>query len=442
MSKRPTVTLCMICKNESHIIEECLRSMVKYIDYWVICDTGSTDGTQDLIRKFFEKAGIPGELHQHKWHDFGTNRSMALALCDGKADYAWMIDADDFVKGEFKYPSQMDADAYLLKINRGSFEWWRNQIFRTGVGWCYIGSLHEYAHVAKPNPNIHRIDGNYAIEARTLGGRNVGITPVEKYAKDAILLEKEMKKEPDNARYQFYLAQSYFDSHQWAKAAEAYKKRASMNGWQEEVYYSLFRVAICDVNLQKDWMIVHSDFLTAWSYRPIRAEPLYELSRLYRAAGQPRLAYLYARAASNLPFPAHDILFIENDVYRWKVIDEVGATAFFVHDFMGGYQACKHLLDNKLVPPNELERVRTNFAAYEQKLKETGLSNPGVNQPHHPWTHPDPRRWSPQAAEVPQQLQQPRPIPVPPASLLLGNAVTSISQQRPKQKFKKRQKQR
>jgi len=60
---KPTLTLCMIVKNESHIILECLNSVYKYIDYWVICDTGSTDNTKEIITNFFKEKGIPGEIH-------------------------------------------------------------------------------------------------------------------------------------------------------------------------------------------------------------------------------------------------------------------------------------------------------------------------------------------------------------------------------------------
>jgi glycosyltransferase involved in cell wall biosynthesis len=54
----------MIVKNESHIIAETLRCLKEKIrfQYWVICDTGSTDGTQQIIQETLKD--IPGELHE------------------------------------------------------------------------------------------------------------------------------------------------------------------------------------------------------------------------------------------------------------------------------------------------------------------------------------------------------------------------------------------
>ena len=67
MSKRPSVTLCMIVKNEEHIICECLESIAPHIDRYDISDTGSTDGTIKVIKDFFEDKGIPGEVHEIPW---------------------------------------------------------------------------------------------------------------------------------------------------------------------------------------------------------------------------------------------------------------------------------------------------------------------------------------------------------------------------------------
>ena len=370
----------MIVKDETHIIESCLESMSQYIDYWVICDTGSTDGTQDMIKDFFEKKGIPGELHEVPWEGFGKSRTRALGLCDGKADYAWMIDADDYVEGNFKFPQQMNADGYSLKIQRGDFTWWRNQIFKTGIGWGYEGVLHEYAICRGKTPEQgqtqERIDGNYHIEARTMGARNVGISAVEKYTKDAEMLLDALTNpespnyEPKNSRYQFYLAQSYFDSQQFEKAEKAYLDRVQLGGWEEEVYYSMFRMAIISTILDRPWQEQHDRYLQAWSYRPIRAEPLHQLARLLRTRGEPRQAYLYAKHAAELVLPPHDILFISEDVYKWMCVDEIGASAFYCHDFEKGGAACKYILDNNLCPPEDRERIVKNLETYKNVLAD------------------------------------------------------------------------
>ena len=54
-SNNNKVSLCpnMIVKNESHVILRLLNSVAPIIDYWVIADTGSTDGTQEIIKNYY-----------------------------------------------------------------------------------------------------------------------------------------------------------------------------------------------------------------------------------------------------------------------------------------------------------------------------------------------------------------------------------------------------
>ncbi len=86
----------MIVKDEAPVIRRCLDSVRPLIDHWVIVDTGSTDGTQDIIREHLKD--LPGELHERPWRDFAHNRSEALALARPHADYSLIIDADDVLE--------------------------------------------------------------------------------------------------------------------------------------------------------------------------------------------------------------------------------------------------------------------------------------------------------------------------------------------------------
>jgi glycosyltransferase involved in cell wall biosynthesis len=368
----------MIVKDESHIIKECLNSVYKYIDYWVISDTGSTDGTQEIIKKFFEEKNIPGELHQDEWKGFGYNRTLVFDKCKGKADYAFVIDADDYIEGTLPKIQNKDADAYTLKMGRVDFSWWRTQLFRLDLDWEYVGVLHEYPRPrAKEIPNIAKLEGNYRIVARTMGARNLNITPIEKYSRDAEVLEKALIEEPNNTRYMFYLAQSYFDSQQWEKSEQAYDRRAKAGGWPEEVYFSMLRVAMCKAMQDKPWPEIQQAFLDAYNYRPIRAEPLFHLAQIYRQKfNSPVLAYMYARAAMDIPFPKDEILFVPDAVYNWAILDEVASTAAFAGYPLVGYEASKKLLQMGKVPADQLQRVQENHKSYLKILED--LKNKGI----------------------------------------------------------------
>ena len=374
------IVLSMICKNETHIIKECFDSLYKFIDYWVICDTGSTDGTQELITEYFKEKGIPGELHQHEWVDFATNRTAAMKLCDGKGDLAWMIDADDYLVGEMNFPHHLNFDGYSIRIKRGNFEWWRNQIFKTGIGWVYEGVLHEYAHCPnKPDLTLAKLDmPGYHVEARTEGGaRNKGITPTEKYSKDAVVLEQALEKEPLNSRYQFYLAQSYFDSQQWDKSFEAYEKRAKMG--------------------------------------------------IYRMNGYPRIGYLFAKQGLSIPMPLYDILFISQDVYQWQLLDEIASCAYYVHQFQEGYDASVKLIQEGLAPPSEIQRIQSNLGEYQNKINELKTNQAAIAAHQQKMAAPVVST----AQSVPNIRKTPN-LPIP------NQTTLSISEPKYKKKFKDR----
>ena len=369
---KKTVALCMIVKNESEIILDCLNSVAQYIDYWVICDTGSTDNTKELITNFFKEKNIPGEIVDHEWKNFGHNRTLAFDAAKGKADYALVIDADDYIDGKMVFPENMDADAYALRIGRPEFSWWRNQIFKLSTDWEYVGVLHEYA---KPrffaNPAVHKLEGQYRIVARTMGARNKNISIIDKYKKDAEELEKALIEEPANLRYQFYLAQSYFDSQQFEKAEQAYIKRVSMEGWAEEVYYSMYRIALCKAFQDRPWPEIQQAFLEAFNNRPIRAEALFHIAQIYRTKfNAPKLSYVFSKAAMDIPFPQQEILFVPDAIYRWAILDEVGACAFYAGYPLIGYQACLRLLQEGFLPKEHVERVQKNFNAYKEILEK------------------------------------------------------------------------
>ena len=93
-----TSVLNAMVANEARTITRMLESVYQYIDYWVIQDNGSKDGTQDIIRNFFEEKGIPGFLYETEWLFPGFNRDHALQEClkaDHGCDWILRMDADE-----------------------------------------------------------------------------------------------------------------------------------------------------------------------------------------------------------------------------------------------------------------------------------------------------------------------------------------------------------
>ena len=352
VSGRPTICLNLIVKNESHVIHEMIDAVAPFISYWVIVDTGSTDGTQDIIRGHMDRLGIPGELHERPWRDFGHNRSEALELAQGHCDYIWVMDADDTVVGTPDF-SRLNADGYTMRIDDGVV-YWRPQLFRDGVPWRYIGVLHELAVCDVPH-TTHQLEGNYRILSRRIGGRNLD---PDKYLRDAEVLLAEVERRPDDARSVFYLAQSYYCYGDFENSRKWDQRRADMGGWEEEVYYSMFRVAEAMAKLGEPWPDVQDAYLKAWNYRPTRGEALHALARHCRIAQKYPLGHLFAARAASLP-PPEDVLFVNAEVHEWRALDEQAVCASWI-----GRQAEAFAISRQLVARSDLyEEDRQRIAA-------------------------------------------------------------------------------
>ncbi|TXI41923.1 MAG: glycosyltransferase [Mycobacterium sp.] len=366
---RPTICLNLIVKNESHVIHELFESVAPYIDYWVIVDTGSTDGTQDLIRREMDRLGIPGELHERPWRDFGHNRSEAITLAQGHCDYIWVMDADDVLVGQPEFRN-MTADTYLMLIDDGVL-YWRRQVFRDGVPWRYQGVLHELAVCDVPTTE-ERLGGDFRVLSRRIGGRNLD---PDKYRRDAEILLAEVERNPDDPRSVFYLAQSYYCYGDWENSRKWDQRRAEMGGWAEEVYYSSFRAAEAMASNNEPWPEVQDAYLRAWNMRPTRAEALHSLARHHRIAGRYALGHLFAEKAASLPLP-DDVLFVNGSVHTWRALDEQAVCASWIGRQEEAFLISRRLVAVPDVPDDDRTRIAANRDLMTPVMMEKALAYP------------------------------------------------------------------
>ncbi|MFF2163434.1 glycosyltransferase [Streptomyces sp. NPDC058175] len=357
----------MIVKDEAPVIRRCLESVRPLIDTWVIVDTGSTDGTQDVIRDVF--SDLPGELHERPWKGFDGSRSEAIELARAAADYLFFIDADDVMKLEsgFRVP-ELSLDAYRVNIRSGPFAYWRPALVSTRLPWRYVSVLHEYIECGS-RFSLGTLEG---AEMVIVGGggrlRNEGMRG--KYLRDAEILQEALVKEPDNTRYAFYLGQSLSDAGEHEKALEAYDRRAGMGGWGEEVFCSrLFAAQIAEA-LGHPPAEVMNRYLGAHASRPTRAEALGGLARWCRINGQRwPLAHLFARQVARLPYPSADHLFVEPDWYEWRALDELAVSAYWVGEYEESEDCCERLLAGGKLPAEHRDRVIENLELSRRHLR-------------------------------------------------------------------------
>lgn len=354
----PSICLNLIVKNETRVLPRCFASIERFIDRWLIVDTGSTDGTPSFVSDYFGAKGIPGRLVERPWRDFATNRTEALRLAADTADYVWIIDADEQLvyPADFTLP-RLDADAYQL-LHRGhqsTTEFYRTQLVRSSRAFRYEGVLHEVILCDEPHTTA-KMPRDLVSVGYFDGARNRD--PIAKYRADAEVLERALSSSPDNARYVFYLAQSYRDAAMLEPAIGAYERRVAMGGWAEEQWYAALQLGILHERLGQEAKTVDA-YLRAFELRPSRAEPLYELSRHYRERSKYHLGHLFAKRALEIPKP-DDILFLDESVYSWRILDEFSICAFYVNDRVQGRHAVERLLSEGHLPAEHRARVEKN----------------------------------------------------------------------------------
>ncbi|WP_420998361.1 glycosyltransferase [Cupriavidus sp. 30B13] len=359
------ICLNMIVKNEAPVIARCLASVKPWIDRWAIVDTGSTDGTQELVRACMD--GLPGELHERPWVDFAHNRNEALALARAGArpgDYVLFIDADETLRVPpgFRWPA-LGADGYRFLCELGGWRYQRNALVSGTQPWRWEGVLHEYLTQDVPHAWQH-LEGPAIVVSRD-GAR---ARDPHTYLRDIEVLERALQKEPANPRYRFYLAQSYRDAGNVEASLAQYRARAELAGWDEERWFALFQIGALTERLAASDATaaagaVRDAYLAAYQARPTRAEPLCELARWHRLRGEFALAHLYAQQAAALAVPP-DSLFVDTSVYAWRALDELVVSAYYIGALDQGRAALRKLLAERQFPESERARIEANRPFY------------------------------------------------------------------------------
>jgi glycosyltransferase involved in cell wall biosynthesis len=313
-----------IVKNEEARIERCVTSLLPHIDCAVVVDTGSTDQTLVKLSDLFKQAGKPLEIHHAPFENFAQARNVALHRArESKLawDYLLLADADMELRVEKKdWLNGHSGASYSMKQLAGELGYHNVRLVNRMVNGDYVGVTHEYIDVA----NSGILDGAYFLDHAD------GANRPDKFKRDIKLIKTALRTETSPGmiqRYHFYLAQSYFDSQQWAKAAKHYQLRVELGGWDEEVWNAQLHYAHCLGNMG-DYKGFVWECLRAYDMRPSRAEALCDLSRYFREHAHNHISLLFSVPGMMKPLPK-DVLFVAEDCYKTTIKEEFAICAYY-----------------------------------------------------------------------------------------------------------------
>jgi glycosyltransferase involved in cell wall biosynthesis/predicted GH43/DUF377 family glycosyl hydrolase len=351
-----------ILRNEAAVLPRCLASIIPHVDCGIVVDTGSTDGTPDIVKKAFADAGKPLELGAAEFINFSDARNLALLLARASTlpwDYLVLSDADmTLVVDDPDWKRQLNGGlAYDVRQVAGTLNYWNRRILNRNATGDYKCPTHEFLDV----PTAGNIDGIW-FKDHADGHNRPG-----KFERDIKLLEEMLKTETNEGliqRAHFYLGQSYFDAKNWGKAAEHYKIRASLGGFAEEQWNAQLHYAHALGNLGR-----HAEFLwemlRAYQMRPSRAEVLYDAARFFRERGENHSSLLFSEAGMQIKRP-DDQLFVNDFVYKSGCREEFSICAYYAGGKIRdrGAQVCNELaLEGS-------EQARGNMYWYLRPLSE------------------------------------------------------------------------
>lgn len=368
------ICLNMIVKNESNIITRLFDSIVHVIDSYCICDTGSTDNTIEIIREYFDKKRIPGEIYFEPFQDFGYNRSFAIERCKEmeNADYLLLLDADMIFQIDPKYvptlkQKLLEHPVHYVFQGSETFYYKNVRFAKNNYGLSYWGVTHEYVQV--PDGTTYGFFDRNDVFINDVGD---GGSKQNKFIRDIDLLSKALEKTPNNDRYTFYLANSYRDSGQIEKAIETFKLRIQIGGWIEEVWHSYLSIGRCYKTLNKMEEAVHY-WLEGYNYFPKRIENLYEIIEHYRNKGANNLAYEFYRIADRVRREhfQDDFLFLEKSIYDYKLDYEMSIIGYYCNpEKCDLAKISMRVLNHPNTETWMYQNILSNYKFYTSKLVE------------------------------------------------------------------------
>jgi len=373
------IAVLIMVKNEKKRLHVTLESIKNFANSLVIFDTGSTDNTIEICKKFSQKNKIPLRLKQGEFINFEVSRNESIDFAETfkDIDYILLLDTNDELRNGEMLRKILEENkihtAFML-----CQEWWSGvidkyynvRVIKSREKWRYVGSVHEFIKCFNEKVdgknNIARIDDKIVLyQDRTQDDDK----SQKRFIRDEVLLLEEYKKDKNNPRTIFYLAQTCLCLNKYEDAFYYYKLRTELEGFNEEKYYSFYKCGIISFALKHSWYESMAWFLKAYDCIK-RAEPLVGITEYYYKNKQWDMAYTFINLACKLEYPNDCILFVDRLVYDYKRWNLMGIISFYNGNYKEGKDALYKAIEGGKKNNLDVTLDKNNLRFYYEKDKE------------------------------------------------------------------------
>lgn len=266
-----TLSLCMIIKDEELVLDRCLKSVCDIVDEIIIVDTGSSDNSKMISKKYTEN------IYDYTWKDdFSDARNFSFEKAT--KDYILWLDADELLDEEnkekileLKENLSLDIDVVTMctcmninECDNPNITMVRNRIVKRSNNFKWVGFVHEYidARGKVYNSKICIIHD----KVKTISDRNLKLYR-KKIKENITFTERDL----------YYYGKELYCNSLFDEAIDIFLEFIDKGTWNDEIVDALCKIGKCylyknNIKLGREY------FYKTFEYGPPSGDVLFQIA--------------------------------------------------------------------------------------------------------------------------------------------------------------------
>ncbi len=356
----PTISLCMIVKDEEDVLGRCLDSIEDLADEIIIVDTGSQDRTKEIAQHYTDK------VLDFPWiDDFAAARNFSFD--HATQDYVLWLDADDVLPApelaafrELKANLDPATHVVMMKYatafdaaGRPSFSYYRERLLQNHAGFRWVGPIHEVIAPA----------GNILYSPITIHHRK--LHPSDPHRNLRIFEKMLGEGQTLDARQQFYYARELYYHQRYREASrelEAFLRHPQ--AWLENQINACQILAYCYYRLEEEEQAL-TTLLRTLTWDVPRAEICCDIGKHFFDRGRYETAIFWYDTATHCQLDETQGGFVLPDCYGYIPYLQL----CLCYDHLGDHQqaaACNEKAGLCKPEDSQVEQNRRYFARFSR----------------------------------------------------------------------------